>query len=60
MSENPDELCDRLNIIIQQKQGGDDSNRFDDEIVARIDELLGKKRIIKIQRKNISINFELI
>ena len=39
-SEEPNEVCDRLCLIIQEKQAGIDTERFDNEISAIIDELL--------------------
>lgn len=60
LSENPNELCDRLHLIIQEKQGGNDTNRFDNEIVAIIDKLLEYKSITAKQHKQILINFNLL
>ena len=37
LSQNSDEFCDRLRLIIQQKLSGNDTNRLDDEIVAKFD-----------------------
>ena len=34
---NPDELCNRLQKILEEKQNGEDTNNFDDETVAIID-----------------------
>ena len=42
-SEIPDDLCDRKRLSFQERQGGNDTNRFDDEIVAIIDKLLEYK-----------------
>ena len=60
LSENPNELCDRLHLIIQEKQGGNDTNRFDNEIVAIVDKLLEYKSITTKQHKQILINFNLL
>ena len=40
---NPIEIFDRLGLIIQRKQGGNDSKDFDDEIVAKTDQFLSYK-----------------
>ena len=49
MSENPHDFCDRLNTIIQQRQGANETNKFDDELVAIIDKLQEWKCFIKTQ-----------
>ena len=50
-SENPNELCDRLKLILKQKQAGNNSDIFNDEIVAVVDKLLEYKCIYKKQHK---------
>ena len=40
LSGNPNHLCDRLCLISQEKQAGNDTNKFDNEILALIDNLL--------------------
>ena len=40
LSENPDELCDRLKLLLQEKQAGNNSDIINDEIVAIVDKLL--------------------
>ena len=37
LSENPNQLCERLCFIIEEKQAGNDAKRFDTEIVAIFD-----------------------
>ena len=32
LAENPNEQCHRLQLIFRKKQGGNDTNRFEDEI----------------------------
>ena len=39
-SESPKKQCDRITLTIQVKQRGKDTNRFDDDIVAKNDKLL--------------------
>ena len=52
LSANPHDLCDRLQLMIQEKQGGNDTNRFDDEIVAITVEFSEYKCNIPTQDKN--------
>ena len=40
LSSDPDELCDRLKLLLQEKHAGNNSDIFNDEIVAIIDKLL--------------------
>ena len=37
LPDNPDEICDRLKALKKQKGAGNDTNSFDDEIVAVTD-----------------------
>ena len=53
LSENPNELCNSIRLIIQEKQCGNDSNRFDSEIYAIIDEFLKYKYITPTEHKNL-------
>ena len=50
-SENPNELCDRLKLLIQEKQAGNNSNLIDKEIVAIADISLEYKCISTKQHK---------
>ena len=45
LPENPNELCDRFKILLQEKQAGNNSNIIDEEIAAIADELLEYKCI---------------
>ena len=49
LSETPNEVCDRLQLLIQQKLGGNETNRFDDEPAAILQEILKNKCIIPTQ-----------
>ena len=60
LSSNPNELCDRLKLLIQEKQAGNSSNIFNDEIVAIVDNLLEYKCISKKQHKQILIKCNLL
>ena len=50
---DPDELCDRLKLLLQEKQAGKKSNTINDEIVAIKDKLLEYKSMSKKEKKQI-------
>ena len=60
LSENPDELCDRLKLLLQEKQAGNNSDIINDEIVAIVDKLLEYKCISKKQHEQILIKCNLL
>ena len=60
LSENPNELCDRFKLILQEKQAGNNSDIINQEIVAIIDKLLEYKCITKKQHKQILIKCNLL
>ena len=60
LSSDPNELCDRLKLLLQEKQAGNNSDIFNQEIVAIDDKLLEKKCISKKQYKQILIKCNLI
>ena len=43
LSSNPNELCDRLKLLLQEKHAGNSSNMIKEEIVAIMDKLLEYK-----------------
>ena len=51
LPEIPKELCDRLCLLIQEKQVGNDTNRFDNEVTALFDKILQYKCIINTKRE---------
>ena len=53
LSSDPDELCNRLKLLLQEKYAGNNSDLINDEIVAIVDELLEYKCISKKQRRQI-------
>ena len=57
---DPNELCDRLRLLLQEKHGGNNSNLIDEEIVAIIDKLLEYKCISKKQHKQILFECNLL
>ena len=60
LSENADELCDRLRLLLQRKQGGNNSVIIDQEIIAIVDKLFEYKCISKKQHKQILIQCNLL
>ena len=60
LSSDPNELCDRLKLLLQEKHAGNNSNIFNEEIVAIIDKLLENKCISKKQHKQILIKCNLL
>ena len=59
LSSNPNELCDRLKLLLQEKQAGNISDIINDEIVAIVDKLLEYKCLSKKQHKQILIKCNL-
>ena len=60
LSSDPDELYDRLKLLIQEKQSGKNSNINNQEIIATIDQLLQYKCIAKKQHKQLLIQCNLL
>ena len=60
LSSDPDELCDRLKLLLQEKHAGNNSDLINDEIVAIVEKLLGYKCISKKQHKQILIKCNLL
>ena len=60
LSSDPNELCDRLKLLLQEKQAGNNSDIINQEIVAIIDKLLEYKCISKKQHKQILIKCNLL
>ena len=56
LSSDPNELCNRLKLLLQEKKAGNNSDIINDEIVVIIDKLLEYKCITKKQQKQILIN----
>ena len=55
-----DELCDRLKILIQEKQVGNNSDKFIQKVVAILVKLLEYKCISKTQHKQLLIKCNLL
>ena len=60
LSSDPNELCDKLKLLLQEKHAGNNSDIIDQEIVAIVDKLLEYKYITKKQHKQILIKCNLI
>ena len=59
LSFDPNELCDRLRLLLQKKQTGYNSDLINDEIVAISNKLLEYKCISKKQHKKTLIKCNL-
>ena len=60
LSSDPNELCNRINLLLQEKQAGNNSEITNDEIVAIVDKLLEDQCISKKEHKQNSNKFNLI
>ena len=60
LSSDPDELCDRLKLLLQEKNAGNNSDIINDEIVAIVDKLLEYKCLSNKQHKQILFKCNLI
>ena len=52
-SENPNEVCDRTKLLLQEKRAGNKTNIINEEIFALVDEILENKCITSTQRTKI-------
>ena len=53
LSSDPDELCNRIKLLPEEKHAGNNSNIINEEIFAIVDKLLDYKCISKKQHKQI-------
>ena len=60
LSSDPDELCDRLKLLLQENRAGNNSDIINNEVVCIIDVLLKYKCITKKQHKQILIKCNLL
>ena len=60
LSSDPNELCDRLRLLLQEKHAGNNSDIINQEIVVIVDKLLEYKCISKKQHKQILIKCNLL
>ena len=60
LSSDISELCDKLKLLLQEKQAGNNSDIINEEIVVIVDNLLKYKCITKKQHKQILIKCNLL
>ena len=60
LSSDANELCDRINLLLQEKHAGNNSDIINDEIIAIVDKSLEYKCISKKQPKQILIKCNLL
>ena len=60
LSSDPNELCDRIKLLLREKKTGNNSDIINEEIVVIIDKLLEYKCINKKQHKQILIKCNLL
>ena len=60
LSSDPDELCNGLKLLFQEKQAGNNSGKINQEIVAIVDKLLEYNCTSKKQHKQILIKCNLL
>ena len=60
LSSDPNELCDRLKLLLQEKHAGNNSDIINDETVAIVDKLLEYKCISQKQHKQNLIKCNLL
>ena len=60
LSSDPNELCDRINLLLQEKYAGNNSDIINQETVVIVDKLLEYECISKKQHKQILIKCNLL
>ena len=60
LSSDPNELCDRLKLLLQEKHAGNNSDIINEEIVAIVDKLLEYRCISKKEHKQILLKCDLL
>ena len=60
LPSDPNELCDRLKLLLQENQAGNNSNIIKEEIVIINDKLLEYKRIASKRHKQTLIECNLL
>ena len=60
LSSDPDEICNKLKVLLQEKHAGNNSGLINDEIVAIVDTLMEYNCIIKKQHKQVLSNCNLL
>ena len=57
LSENPGELCNRLSLLLQERQAGNNSNIINDETIAIVDKILEYKCMSRKKQKQLLVFF---
>ena len=60
LSENADELCNRLKLLLQEKQAGNNSDIIDEGIIAIVDKLVEYICISKKEHEQILLKCNLL
>ena len=60
LPKSPNKLCERLKLIPQEKQSGNNCNKINDEIIAIVDKLLEYKCISRKHHKQFLIECNLL
>ena len=60
LPSDSDKLCDRLKLLLQEKQTGSNSDKINEEIVAILDKLLEYENISEKQHKQFLMNCNLL
>ena len=60
LSSDPNELCDRLKLLLQEKKAGNNADIIDDEVVVIIDKFLEYISLTKKQHSQILIKCNLL
>ena len=60
LPSDPNELCDRLNILLQEKHPGNNSDLFNQKIVTIVDKLLKNKSTSKKQHRQFLIECNIV
>ena len=60
LSSDPDEICNILKLLLQEKHAGNNSDVINEEIIAIVDKLLEYKCLSKKQHKQILIKCNLL
>ena len=60
LSSDPDKLCNRLKLLLQEKQAGKNFDMINQEIVAIVDNILEYKSLSKKQHKQFFFNCNLL
>ena len=60
LSSDPDEVCNRLKLLLQEKHAGNNSDKINDGIVALVDKLLEYKCLSNKQHEQILLKYNLL